>query len=268
MHSGATPRLLRTVLPVILALAAPLTVSLRAADESTSADELKNQTDRWIDLEKRAADERYTWRTQKEVLTTTIDVLKKERESLQAKLQANTFASGLFRTRVENARGELATQEAAQATMTEKCLALEQRLRALFVRLPEPLQERIRPMLDKLGRATAAEPITVSERTQLLVSSLTAIDQFNNSLTLTHHLRPNAAGETLDIKVLYWGLAAGYAIDANGEHAWLLTPGAAGWEWVDATAHAGEIDALIGVYEKRYKPELVVLPVGREGGAK
>lgn len=238
----------------------------RAADPGPGPDELKRQADRWLELEQRTADERNAWRAQKELLETSIEVLKEEQQHLQSQVEANELASALFLERVEKARTELAAQQAAHTALEAGCVKLEQRLRTLWPRLPEPLQERIRPQLDRLaGNGT---PPTLSERAQAVVAALTAVDQFNQALTLTHHLRTNGAGEKTDVKVLYWGLAMAYGIDARGEHAWVIRPGPEGWEWTDATPHAREIRTLIEVQEKQRNAELVLLPVVGEGGAK
>ncbi len=248
-----------------LGFCALLAKPLRAADDH-SVDELKQATDRWIDLEARVAKEGNDWRAQKEVMTTSVEVLKKEREELQAKVSANDLAAGLFRTRFESSQLELDAQKKAHAALTEGCLAIERRARALLVRLPDPLQVRLQPMFDKLARSDGDAPVATSERTQLVVGILTAIDQFNNTLTLTHQLRPNGNGEMLDVKVLYWGLAMGYGIDTEGRHAWVLRPGPEGWQWTESPDGAAAIKTLVGVYEKQDKPQFVVLAAGQEGG--
>jgi hypothetical protein len=266
MNLGVPRPLPCVVVPALvlwLSLSPPLVRHAAGADTDDDAAQLKNQADRWFDLEKRAADERNEWRTQKEVLTASIDVLKKEQASLQSKVEANELSAGLFAKRIETARTELAAHEAAHETLAAGCTTMERRLRALFPRLPEPLQQKIQPMLNKLERPPA--PLNISERTQALVAALTAVDLFNNSLTLTHHLRKNAAGDALDVKVLYWGLAMGYGVDADGTHAWLLTPGDQGWQWQEAPEHSPAIRTLVGIYEKRDNPVLVTLPVGTEG---
>ena len=268
MHPGASPHLPCTPWPAvaIFGLCALVTIPVRAADLS-EADQMKRDADRWIELEQRAADERNDWRTQREVLAASVEALKTGQTNLRAKVESNNLAADLFRSRVEKLRTELTAHESGHAALNTGCEALEQRLQALWARLPEPLQETIKPQLDKLEAPPGATPLPASERAQLLISALTAVDQFNNSLTVTHQLRPDGAGETLDVKVLYWGLAMGFGIDATGQHAWVLTPGAAGWTWTDATGQVDEIRTLVEIQEKQQNPELVMLQVGSEGGA-
>jgi hypothetical protein len=228
---------------------------------------LKNQADRWIELEQRTAAEQNQWRSEKEVLETSREVLQKEQAALQTNLEAAELATGLFRTRFETAEAALAQHEAAHDLLRTRGEAIESRLRAILPRLPEPLRKTLNPLLLKLENRNEEDPISIAQKTQTLVAILSSIDRFNNSLTLTHQLRTNAAGETLDVKVLYWGLAVAYAVDARGEGAWMLVPGAEGWEWQDQQANASEIAALVAVYEKQQNPRLVALPAALTGGA-
>lgn len=235
--------------------------------ESEDLDGLKSQADRWIELELRTAAEKNQWRSAKEVLEDSRTVLQKEKAALEAKLEANELATRLFRTRYETAEAELAEHEAAQTLLRSRGDAVEARLRNVLPRLPEPLRDMIDPQLSKLENRDGENAISVSQATQTLVSVLSTIDRFNNTLTLTHQLRANAAGETVDVRVLYWGLAVAYAVDARGENAWMLVPGADGWDWHDQNANAAEITALMAIYEKQQNPRLVVLPASLTGGA-
>lgn len=258
----------RRVLPVsFLGLCLILAAAWASGSDANQADELKQQTDRWIGLQRRTADEANQWRADKETLQTSLDVLRKERETLQGKVDANELATGLFQKRLDQAQSELAEHEAAHAALQERSGALEERIRNLTTRLPEPLQAKIGPMLEKLEPREGEDAPSAAQRTQTLVSVLSAIDLFNNTLTMTHQLRQVEGGELQDIKVLYWGLATGYAIDARGERAWVLQPGASHWEWLDATDRTDGIKTLFAIYEKQQSPQLVELPVSGTGRA-
>lgn len=265
MYDRPIPRRAFVLPCVVCSLALASLVTLVSAAEGP--DELKAQADRWIELEKNLADERNAWRPQKEALEASIHVLKSEQTTLQTRVEGNELAAAAFRNRLEVARADFAQQEAGHTILAAACQKLEQRLSALLPRLPGPLQERVQPHLTKLRSPAGDDGATISERAQSLVSALTAIEQFNNSLTLTHELRPNGAGETVDVKVLYWGLSGAYAIDATGANAWILAPGRNGWEWRDAPAEAAAIRSLISVHEKQQNPSFVVLPIGTQGGA-
>lgn len=249
----------------LLVLAVLLPISYSA--ESTDPGDLKSQADRWIELEIQIAAERNQWESEKEILQNSRDVLQKEQEALEAKLEANELATSLFRARFESAEANLAQLEAAHELLRTQGAAVESRLRSLLPRLPEPLRASVDPQFLKLDNRTGENAISVSEATQTLVAILSTVDRFNNSLTLTHQLRTNAAGEILDVKVLYWGLALAYAVDARGEGAWMLVPGPDGWEWQDQRENASAISALMAVYEKQQSPRLIALPASLQGGA-
>lgn len=218
-----------------------------------------------MELEKRIAEEENKWKADKELLLTSRDVLLTERKALQAKSEANELAFNLFRRQLENARTDIGDHEQARILLSEAFNDLETRIRSIATQLPPPLAEKIDPLLELLEPGTEEEPTPVSQRTQALTGILTSIDQFNNTLTLTHELRQDESGETRDVKVLYWGLAAGYAVESSGDDAWLLTPSADGWVWNEAGGDLSNIRALVNVYEKEQSPKLVVLPIKAKG---
>ncbi|MGH8019153.1 MAG: DUF3450 family protein [Opitutaceae bacterium] len=240
---------------------------ISGAAEDEAASDLKAQADRWIDLEKRIADERNEWRTDKEILQTSVEVLKTEQSALQTKLEANELATSLFKTRLEQTEAQMAEHQAAHAALRTGTAELERRIQVLATRLPPPLTEKVGAMVEKLKASAEESVLSPAERTQTIVSILSSIDLFNNTLTLTHELRQRPTGETIDVKVLYWGLAMAYAVDASASQAWLVTPGADGWTWHDQSGNASRIKFLIDTYEKQRSPELVDLPVNMKGGA-
>jgi hypothetical protein len=247
---------------VLLALLVPTTFA------STMAEDLKAQADRWIELERRTADEAARWRTDKEVLETSIQVLTREQTGLRTRLDANAVAAELFQSRLAQTESGLREQTDANAALEARCREIEARLLALAPSLPPPLAVKIDTMMKKLSRPAEERAAGAAERAQMVVSILSAIDLFNNTLTLTHELRPAGDGTTIDVKVLYWGLAMGYAVDAPGSQAWLLAPGPQGWTWTPREADAPEIARLFDIYEKRVRPDLVELPVRVAGGVR
>ncbi len=267
MSIGSHPTRPAPALCVLFALSVLVPIASRgeAADDE-AANGLKAQADRWIELERRIADERNEWRTDKEILETSVEVLKKEQSGLRSKLEANELATSLFKRRLEQTQAEMAEHQAGHETLGAGIADLERRIEILATRLPPPLLEKVGPMVDKLKAPAGESALSPSERTQTVVSILSSIDLFNNTLTLTHELRQRPTGQTIDVKVLYWGLAIAYAVDAPASQAWLVTPGADGWTWHDQSGNVTRIKALIDTYEKQRSPDLIELPVNMKGG--
>jgi hypothetical protein len=232
------------------------------------ADDWKAKTDQWIQLEQRIATEQNDWLADKEVMEASRAVLQREQLTLRTRLEANELAQSLFRKRLELLEGELVTQQEAKSLVLSGLEVEEERIRGIRSSLPELLRERLAPLLLRLGAGPIDQPVRVSERAQIVISILSAIDQFNGTATLTHHLRTDEQGVERDVEVLYWGLAMGYAVDQTAQQAWLLIPDTAGWNWKAAPEAASGIRELIEIHKRKRSPGLVSLPAVLREGAK
>lgn len=236
-----------------------------AADStpSSSADEWKQRAERWLELERRTADEGNAWRAEREALETSRELMKTENERLQKRLDANALARDLFLKRLNTLQADLSEQETASTDLRAGLAAVEMRLRGVRERLPVPLREQVDDLFRRLNRGDETEggAVTLSERAQTLVSIMTLMDQFNSRVTLTHHLYRDDDGGELDVQVLYWGLAMGLAVDVNGTRAWMLTPTDTGWSWQDHSDSAAAVRQLVDIHSREVRPALVSVPV-------
>ena len=233
--------------------------SAAASQANETIDKIEADTDRWIEIQSQLAKEKSLWKTDKELLQGSIEVLTTRNDALQQNLESNQTASGLFTSNYEKLSNAIAENEAGIEFLETKLPALEAKLQAIALRLPSPLRTEVEGQLQKLSNEDSVLTATASTRVQSLVAVLTAIDQFNNSLTLSHEIRPSGDGGEIDVTILYWGLSAGYAAAGNGEKAWTLSPGPDSWVWTESELGI-EINMLIERYESRENPVLVSLP--------
>ena len=243
-------------------------VHFSSAADKAGAEVWKVKTDQWIELEQRIATEQNDWLADKEVMEASRTVLQREQVALKSRLEANELAQSLFHQRLKSLEQELATQNEARALLTRGLEKEEARIRMILDRLPEPLRERLAPLQLRLGPGPDDQPVSVSERVQTVISMLSAIDQFNGTVTLTHHLRTNEVGVEKDVEVLYWGLAMGYAVDRTGQQGWLSLPSPDGWNWQEAHDAAPRIRELIEIHKRKRSPGLVSLPAILQEGVK
>jgi len=229
---------------------------------------LESTADQWIDLEINASKERSAWKSERVLLESTIRSLEMEQAFLNEEVASNQLAADLYTKNFENVATAISDKKSALDTLKERLQAYEARLKLLLPRLPEPLSRDIRPLVGKLGEKIDDHPVSVASRVQNVVTILTTIDQFNNSLTVTHQIRKTPDGGEFDTQVIYWGLAFGFAVDALGERSWRLSASDNGWRWEEDNEIATELVALIDIYERNREPELLTLPVSlAKGGA-
>jgi len=240
--------------------------SLLEANEKIS--NLESRADQWIDLQIKASRERSEWNSERVLLESSIHSLEAEKELLHEEVAANKLAVDLYSKNRDKLKEALTEKEEALATLKNRLEEFETRLVALLPSFPEPLSKDIRPLIGKLGSEIDGRAVSIATRTQSLVTILSSIDQFNNSLTVTHQIRKGADGGEFDTRVMYWGLAFGYAVDSSGERAWRLSPSVDGWDWAENPEIAPDLIDLLEIYERNQEPKLVTLPVSlAKGGA-
>ena len=136
---------------------------------------------------------------------------------------------------------------------------------SLSKRLPSPLSDKIAPFIAKIPTAETSTVAPLPNRLQNVVAIMTLVDEFNNDLHLTHTIKELDNGEVIDVRVLYWGLGAAYAINGSGDRAWTLKPSDEAWLWNAADQDAIAIKKLFDVYDKTLEPTLVGLPIQLAG---
>lgn len=222
-------------------------------------DKIEDDTDRWIDLQGALAKENARWKSEKALLENSIKILNTEKSIIEKSLESNRLASELYVNNEASLRKRTAEQEQALEVAGNALSEYQEKVNTIIGRLPDPIRGEVESLALKLSPNGDEQPASVAGRMQSLISILTMIDQFNNSLTLTHQIREGSNGDAFDTRVLYWGLSIGFAVDARGELAWRLVPDTDGWLWEDASDEAASIKELLDVYEKDRRPSLVSL---------
>lgn len=224
---------------------------------------VENNTDRWIELQQRVANEQDEWELDREVLTNRRAMMEEEQASLRENIESYALANRLYESTRIKLDHEFTIMAEANEAMDERLENLELRVMALAQSLPDPLRNDLDPILRAMrGNPGDPDERSVASRAQSLTAVIATVAQFGNTINLSHTLRPLPDGDReIDVKVLYWGLSFGYATDATGERAWLLRPSPDGWSWEDRPDQAARFKALIDIYEKQMEPELITVPV-------
>ena len=194
------------------------------------------------------------------IVADLISLLEQEKEKLTAriaKLEANTDSTDTLRTKLNADKEALLTSTKALELVVPD---LEDQLRSLIVKLPEPLLEEIQPLLLRLPKPEEDTRMSISQRLLTVVGTLNKIDKFNTGITLTSEIR-SIGDKSLEVKTLYYGLAGAYFASESAGYAGIGTPGEAGWEWVERPEYKKQIINLIDTYEGSREATFVELPV-------
>lgn len=261
--SSTLPRILRST--TILFLMGTLTASAQTTgSQEMDIDVLRELTDRWIQLELERAKARNEWEESKFIYEQQIKTLEDEKRALQAEIES---FEKLTESRSEEMRAITDALDEKRDFLREiegMVPEIETRLLEAAAAFPPPLRTELDSQLAGMAETAAGEDTALARRIQRILTVLTTAERFNNTLTLFPEIR-EVDGREVQVQVLYWGLAAGYAVQPELDLAWLVRPGAGGWQWTPANEHAVAIADLIAIYEKRKEPGIRMLPVNLEG---
>ncbi len=241
-----------------LALGAPFaTSSLYAAG---SLQDTRNVLDKWVETRQITSKEASDWQLEESILKDTevllSDQLKRLNETLET-LESSATAADEERTQLAS---EKETLTAASAVVEATISELEVQMKQIIPTLPEPLINKIKPLIRRLPEDPANTKLSLGERVQNIVGILSQADKFNTTVTATSESREIAEGKVVEVRTLYWGLAMAYYVDTSGNYAGIGYPSAEGWEWPKIDGAGPAIQNLLNVYEGTEEIQFVEVP--------
>lgn len=225
----------------------------------TSLGDARSNLEKWIETRQLIARATSDWQADKETIEQTAQLFARELKSVEDQISKVSTNS----TQVDK---ELAQAEALSKSSTEildrtrqLAAGLEGQLTKLVTRLPMPLQEILKPLLNRIP----ADPNTrtsAAERLQAIVGVLNELDKFNNTVSVFSEKRKNPKGEEVAVETVYVGLGAAYFVNDAGDFAGMGGPGPGGWDWMIKPELASAVREVIRIYRNERPARFVPLP--------
>lgn len=229
------------------------------ADGSLEA--ARTTLEQWVETRQLIGKTKTDWQSDRELLGQTLELFKRELQTIRE--ERSKLSTNSIQGEKERAEAEASLQAANEslAAIAQFAAGFETQLVPFVSRLPVPLQDIIRPFLNRLPSNSATSRITVPERLQAIVGILNEIDKFNNAVTIFNERRKNAKGEEVSVDTVYVGLGAAYYVNSTGDLAGTGQPGTNGWEWNIKPELAAPIREVIRIYRNERSTRFVSLPV-------
>lgn len=223
-------------------------------------DETRMVLGKWIETQQIIAKERNDWQQGKEILAGRLELVKKELSSLEDKIksaQTSVDESDAKRSQFEAQNLQLkATGDQLASNVTR----LEEEVRDLFTRLPEPTRTKLMPLYQRIPEDPATTHVSVAERFQNVLGILNELNKDNNEITVGYEVRNLADGKPAEVRTMYIGLAQAFYVSAGGE-AGIGRPGETGWKWEPSKAIANDVLTAFDILQGKHTPAFVPLPV-------
>lgn len=251
----------KTARTLLLAAALPWTAPAGAAEPPPAPlDEARSTLSRWVETQALLSQERRDWQDGKEILESRIQLLQREIAAVEEKTGELRGSRGEAEAkRLEILEETQALQEAG-ARLAGWATELEAGIRTLYPRLPEPLQQRLSPLFNRMPDHPETTQLSLAERFQNVAGILNEVQKANGEIALATEVRTLASGKPAEVKTVYVGLAQAYFVSVQGE-AGVGVPGDGGWTWTAADDLAPAIQETVEVLQGKAKPRFVPLPV-------
>lgn len=232
-----------------------------AAGADSRLADTRTALEKWVETRQLTSKARTEWQSDQETLAQTVALFGRELKSVEE--QMGKISTNNVQVDKERAEAEALKKSATESLQRarEFSAEMEAKLIKLVPQMPLPLQEMIRPSLNKIPADAAATKMSAAERMQVIVGILGELDKFNNAVAIFNEKRKNAAGEEVAVETVYVGLGAAYFVNEANNFSGVGTPGAAGWEWTAKPELASSVRDVIRVYRNEHSARFVALPV-------
>lgn len=239
-----------------------LGASLGAAEPppSGSVEEVRSTLARWIEAQQIISKEQRDWKQGKEILESRIGQVRSDVEANRQRI-AELESQG---REVESKRAEVLAETAAVERSMEglnrEAAGFEQRVRALRPRLPDPLQQKLAPLFDRMPADPTRTKISLAERLQNVVGILNEVGKYNGEITLATEVRTLSDGKPTEVRTVYVGLAQAFCVSPGGKAA-VGRPGPDGWVWEPADELGPQVAEVVEILQNKAKPKFIPVRV-------
>ena len=138
---------------------------------------------------------------------------------------------------------------------------LEARTRALLVRVPDPIRDKLRPISVQIPEDPSKTELDLSRRYLNVIGTLNEIDKFNREISEHPEIRQAADGTTFEVATAYLGLGQAFFISRDGSVAGVGRPGEEGWDWIETPGQREAIERFFAVIRNEIPAAYVELPI-------
>ncbi|MFH1998205.1 MAG: DUF3450 family protein [Planctomycetota bacterium] len=217
--------------------------------------------EKWVETRRLLSQEKRDWAIGKELLTDRIKLIEREIETLRARMKEAEESIA----EADKKRGSLIEEndrlKEGLALLSHTVMTLEDRIKKLLKRLPDPIRERIKPLSLRLPDDPSETKLSLAERYQNVVGILNEVNKFNREITVTSEVRTLRDGTTAEVTSLYVGIGQAFYVSANGKSAGIGTSSSEGWVWNPADEAAAQIAEAVAIVKNEQVAGFVLLPI-------
>ena len=230
---------------------------------SNEIDITKELISKWVETKKLISLESEDWKIEQEVLKDRIDLISSERNSLREKINETESLINQSNTKRTDLGKDNESLKKASTLLSEKINILENKLLILLPTLPQHIQEKIKPLSQRIPLNKKNE-LTLSERYQNVVGIVNELNKGASEISVISEVRSLLNGESAEVQTLYLGYAHAFYCTTKGDIAGIGYPSRDGWVWKPKNEIAQEIADSIAIFKNEMVAEYITLPINMD----
>lgn len=230
----------------------------KAQSEATRA-----MLEKWVEARKQTSKARSDWRVEKESLQERIDVVRRQIAALKDRIAETEKSIGTADQQKTQLQADGAKIKVTTERLEAGVAAIEDQVRTLLPRLPDPIQQKVAPLSQQFrapAEGAAQKKLSVGARFGNVLGVLNLVQKWNNEVSVTSEVRTLPDGTTAEVACLYFGLGQAFYVTAKGDAAGVGLGTPEGWKWAPRNDAAKAIQAAIDVYQSKAMASFVALP--------
>ena len=241
----------------------PAAPAMKVTSETAPIIEATRETlTKWVETKQLISKEKSEWASGKDILEDRVRLAEAETSTVRDKLKEISAAVA----EAQKKRDELAAQTDKLKATAEKSkamvIAAEKKLRPLLPQLPEPLREKLKPIIARFPEDSEKSTASMAERLQNVLGILDQASAFNSTVASVKELRTFPDGTRAEVTTVYLGLSQAYYTNREGTLAGIGHPGPDGWVWKPDNANGKKILLAVHILEGKEKGATFIdLPV-------
>ena len=241
----------------------PAAPAMKVTSETAPIIEATRETlTKWVETKQLISKEKSDWASGKDILEDRVRLAEAETTTVRDKLKEISAAVA----EAQKKRDELAAQNDKLKATAEKSkamvIAAEKKLRPLLPQLPEPLREKLKPIIARFPEDSEKSTASLAERLQNVLGILDQASAFNSTVASVKELRTFPDGTRAEVTTVYLGLSQAYYTNREGTLAGIGHPGPDGWVWKPDNANGKKILLAVHILEGKEKGATFIdLPV-------
>lgn len=231
-----------------------------AGEEAEKIESTRQAMEKWVETRRIISQEKRDLKLAKEMLNERIELVQQEIESLRGKIKEAEESIAEADKKREDMIEENEKLKQASSSLVGVTDSLENRIKKLLSRIPDPIRERVKPLSQRLPDDQKDTKLSVAQRFQNIVGILNEVDKFNREVSAHSEVRSLSNGSSVEVTAMYLGIGQGYYSSADGSVAGVGSAGEDEWVWQEDNAAGGQIKDTISILKNEKAATFVQLP--------